>query len=126
KGPDSVIYVCRDRDRAFVFRRFLTTQVPDGLEIEVALQVQTASAVEEASQKGIPAAVRTARLAELPAQEVCKYFLKDGLERAHLNCVTVIGREVAVVEVLNIEVSDEPVARQFFDSFRRRLIAPEK
>lgn len=126
KDSDSIVYVCRDRDRAFVFRRFLTTQVPDGLEIEVALQVQTASAVEGASQQGIPTAVRTARLADLPAKEVCNYFLKGGLERAHLNCVTVIGREVSVVEVLNLEVSDEPMARQFFNSFRRRSSALEK
>lgn len=123
---DSIAYVCRDRDRAFVFRRFITNHVPDDLAIEDVLQAQTTTAVESSSQKGIAAAVRTARLADLPAREVCNYFVKGGLERSHLNRVTLIEREIVVVEVLNIEVSDELVVRQFFDSFRRRMIASEK
>ena len=123
---DSIAYVCRDRDRAFVFRRFITNHVPDDLAIEDVLQAQTTAAVESSSQKGIAAAARAVRLADLPAREVCNYFLKGGLERSHLNRVTLIEREIVVVEVLNIEVSDELVVRQFFDSFRRRSIASEK
>lgn len=124
KEPDSITYVCRDRDRAFVFRKFLNNQLPDGVTPEQMLDGQAMAAVEQSSQKGIAAAVTTAHLADLPARLICNYFRREGRERSHLNCVTLILGEVAVVEVLNIDVSDEPLARQFFDSFRPRPKVP--
>ena len=120
REENSIAYIWRDQDRVFVFRRFIHNLVPDGVTIETMLDAQAAAALQRAARDQVAAAVKTTRLADNPARLIGNYALSGRLERADLNCVTIIGREVAVAEVLNINVSEEPVAQQFFDSFRRR------
>ena len=120
RDKDSISYRFKENDRTFACTRFIGTKVPTDVPAKQVLDAQAEATVTNFMKDGLPAASRTVQLGGIPAMEVCSYFLMRGNETANFSRIVIIDREFVCVEVLDIDESDEHVAKYFFQSFRNR------